>query len=119
MFSERVAKLLDAHKAVGYEKIAVDSTGVQVLTPTVVTEPTDRPYYALVTVVLDATATVTTNALHMRLDGTAPTGADGMPLGQGGFIMLEGYDQIRSFKVIATEAGKTHSLRVQYFRLGK
>lgn len=118
MFNEKIAKLLDGKKAVGYEKINVTSAGVVVLTPTAHSKPEDKPYFALITPVLDSTATVTTSAINFRLDGTAPDATNGLILGQGGMLMLSGFDQISNFKAIATEAGKTHTLRVQYFKLG-
>lgn len=115
-YTDKLAKLLDGHKCVGQQTIAVSNAAMSLSPPATV--PEDKPYFAWIAPIIDSAATNTATALSFTLDGTTPTAAVGLPLGIGGLLVAEGFSQITNFKIVGVEAGKTHSLRVCYFKLG-
>lgn len=92
-----------------YEQVTVDDSPVVTLTP-----PTSA-YSAVIIFEADATSADTTKIVYLTEDGTAPTSSSGMPFGHLDTYEVTHIDNIKNFKVIGIEAGKTHKLNIQYY----
>ncbi len=55
---------------------------------------------------------------RFRCDATAPTAAEGMPVGDNGSFEIKGTDNLNNFKIIGINAGKTHTLRIEFYGKG-
>lgn len=69
---------------------------------------------ALVSIETDGTEANTTSPVRFAI-GTDPTAAAGIPLGNGGSYLVCGTEALAAFKLIATAAGPTITVQVQYF----
>lgn len=77
-----------------------------------------KVYIAEIVLEADHDETNAVKAAHFRVDGAAlPTAASGMPLGNGSVYELQGYEQIRNFRIIGVTGGLTHTLQVTYYTL--
>lgn len=95
---------------IGYEKLAVDShtTAVKLTVPA-------KANYAILRLVADATTTDKTLVIRFRMDGTAPTTAEGMPIGDKESFDISETQNLTNFRAISIEASKTHYLYILYF----
>lgn len=116
--NEKIAKHLAAKKPIGFESFTFDSTVAKSLTPPVQAAPEDRAYIAIVSLEADPGETNPIVTAHFREDGPAPTAIEGMTLGHGWQYEIQGYDQIKNFKIIAVTSDRTHRLQVTYYKLG-
>lgn len=94
----------------GYEDLEVDDTEAKALTVP------EGAVSASVFFEVDASATNKTRALRYKENGTGPTAASGQAFGDGDVLELFGKTSLDNFKIIGIEAGKTHTLRVQYYK---
>lgn len=92
----------------GYEQISLTNT-VQTL-PSI---PTDA-MFAIVVIESDPTSTAKVKA-RFREDATAPTTSTGMPLVELGIYQVV-KSNLENFKLIGTEAGKNHTVNIQYYK---
>ena len=97
---------------VDYEKLSVGDAAVVTLNVPASAQK------AILTVIGDATAANSDRVIHFREDGNNPTtgtSGEGMPIGDNGTYTILSADNLANFKMIGIEAGKTHSVRVQYY----
>ena len=94
----------------GYEDLVVDESEAKDLTVP------DDAVSASIFFEVDASATNKARALRYKENGTAPTANSGQPFGDGDVLELFGKTSLDNFKVIGIEAGKSHVLRVQYYK---
>ena len=73
--------------------------------------------YAICVIEADATQADQARVARFRCDNTAPTAAEGMPLGDNGSFEVKG-DNLNTFKIIGITAGKTHTVRVEFYGAG-
>jgi hypothetical protein len=107
--------LLHGGRCLGYEKLTVDDA------PAVALTPSAGAKYAILFVEADATNANLNRAIHWREDGTNPTtgaAGEGMVLGDNGVLDIKGAANIADFRMIGREAGKVHTVRVQYYGQG-
>ena len=55
-------------------------------------------------------------SVFFEVDGTAPTATSGQSFGDGDVLELFGKTSLDNFQVIGIEAGKSHILRIQYYK---
>jgi hypothetical protein len=53
--------------------------------------------------------------VRFREDGEAPSSLEGMPLGDFGVYEVKGAENMQRFKIIGTELGRQHKVRIQFF----
>lgn len=94
----------------GYEDLAVDDSEAKELTVP------EGAVSASIFFEVDASSTNKSRALRYKENGTAPTTDSGQPFGDGDVLELFGKISLDNFKVIGIEAGKSHILRVQYYK---
>jgi hypothetical protein len=99
---------------IGYQNILVDDTVVKTLTPPLYS------LFALITVEADPATADKKKVIRFTEDNLSiPTnvaGTDlGMPLGDLSIYECKGLANLPAFQMIGREAGKTHSVRVQYY----
>ena len=94
----------------GYEDLTVDDSEAKELTVP------DDAVSASIFFEVDASTTNKTRALRYKENGTAPTANSGQPFGDGDVLELFGKTSLDNFQVIGIEAGKSHVLRVQYYK---
>jgi hypothetical protein len=98
-------------KCIGYEAISVGDT-----TPMTLTKAPSSSFSAIITVEGDSTVASSSKVVRFTEDGTTPTATIGMPLGNLDTYEVQFLDNIQAFKCLGIEAGKTHSLKVQYYQ---
>lgn len=109
---ERIVSISERNlnrKSVGEQKVSVGSGAVVTLTL-----PTTAAYALLV--VEDGGSANTAKSLRFYESGTAPTAANGIPLGDLDAYEIIGPDCLANFKMIGIEAGKTHTVQIIYYR---
>ena len=94
----------------GYEDLTVDDSEEKSLTV-----PSDA-VSASVFFEVNSTTTDKARALRYKENGTAPTANSGQPFGDGDVLELFGKTSLDNFQVIGIEAGKSHILRIQYYK---
>ena len=94
----------------GFQKITVDSTQVKSLSI-----PSDA-VSATLQLEADATTTNKQKVIRVKYAGTSPTLTEGFVYEDGIIIPLAGRDNLQKIRVIGLEAGKQHTLWVQYYR---
>ena len=94
----------------GYEDLTVNDTEEKGLTVP------DNAVSASVFFEIDDSATNKARALRYKENGTAPTANSGQPFGDGDVLELFGKSSLDNFKIIGIEAGKSHVLRIQYYK---
>lgn len=111
--SNRVTELLNGvlrgGECVGYESIDVDETAAEGLTIP------GGASQALIAIEASSTATNPDRVVRWRADGTSPTTAEGMPLGDNGSLLVKNTTDLGNIEFIGIEAGKTHKVRVSYY----
>lgn len=111
--------LVHGGKCLGYEKISVDDTAVKTLT---IAGATVNAKYAILFVDADQTNANLNKAINWTEDGTDPTNNagtnQGLILGDNSVLEVKGAANLAAFKMIGKEAGKTHTVRVQYYGQG-
>jgi hypothetical protein len=109
--SEMLYGLLTGGRCIKDDSFTVDNTAAVSLVIPV------GAVWALLVVEADATATSTDKVVRFTLDGTTvPDAVIGMPLGDLDPLDVKDEKNLSNFKVIGIEAGKTHTVRVQYFK---
>ncbi len=92
-----------------FEQVSVtDSSAVTLVPPT-------NAFSALIGIEAASGIADSTKAVRYREDGTAPTASVGKILGDGDEYECTLQDNIRNFKVIGIDAGKTHTLNITYY----
>lgn len=71
---------------------------------------------ALISVEADATVADSTRVVRFLETGATPTASVGMALGNNDTYEVRTSDNLRNFKVIGIEAGKTQSLKINYYQ---
>jgi hypothetical protein len=99
---------------IGHEYIDVTDAAVKTLTKPADAEGNNASY-ALLVLEGDSTSADLSKCVRWTMEGTDPTAADGMPLGDNGVFEIQNETNLDAFKVIGIEAGKTHKLRVAYY----
>lgn len=94
----------------GYEDLEVDHSKVKTLTVP------DEAFSASIFFEADDSTLKPKRALRYKENGTAPTANSGQAFGDGDVLELFGKNSLNNFKVIGIENGKTHVLRVQYYK---
>ncbi len=94
----------------GYEDLTVDDTEAKGLTVP------DNAVSASVFFEIADSATNKARALRYKENGTYPTANSGQPFGDGDVLELFGKSSLDNFKIIGIEAGKSHILRIQYYK---
>ena len=94
----------------GFQKITLDTTQVKLLTI-----PTDA-VSATLQLEADSTTTNKQKVIRVKYSGTNPTLTDGFVYEDGIIIPLAGRDNLQKLRIIGLEAGKQHTLWVQYYR---
>lgn len=94
----------------GYEDLTVDDTEAKSLTVP------DNAVSATVFFEIDTAATNKARAVRYKENGTAPTVDSGLPFGDGDVLELFGKTSLDNFQVIGIETGKSHVLRIQYYK---
>jgi hypothetical protein len=93
----------------GFEKLSVTNT------PAVELTVPQKALAAVIIVEADATSADLKKVVRFREDGNPPTATDGMPLGDMNFYEVRGDASLKAFRIIGIEAGKTHTLSIQYY----
>lgn len=104
-----LSAILYTGKCLGYEKLPI--TGGAAIALAAVAA---NARLALCVLEADASLVGQARVARYREDGTAPTTAEGMPIGDNGVFELTG-ENIAAFKAISLDPTKTHYLRVQYY----
>lgn len=94
----------------GYEDITITDAEAKSLTVP------DDAVSAEIHIEADGTATKPNRVIRYKQNGTAPTANIGMALGDGDVIEVFGKANLDVFEAIGIEAGKSHSLRIQYYK---
>lgn len=94
----------------GYEDLQVNESEVKSLTLP------DNAIAAIITIEADSTATNKCMSLRIKENGADPGANSGIAIGDSDIIEVAGRDSLESFRAIGIEAGKTHSLRIQYYK---
>ena len=94
----------------GYEDLTVDDSEAKGLTVP------DIAVSASVFFEVDGSATNKARALRYKENGTAPTATSGQSFGDGDVLELFGKTSLDNFQVIGIEVGKSHILRIQYYK---
>ena len=94
----------------GYEDLSVsDTLAVSLTVPVTATSAT-------VFFEADESADNKARAVRVKDNGTEPTSSSGFAFGEGDFLEIYGQARMTAFRAIGLEAGKTQTLRVQYYR---
>lgn len=93
----------------GYEQLSITDTALSTLTP-----PKDTQI-ALIAIEADPTATQSVACRFSESPSHEPTITVGMPLVDLGIYEVKGADNIKNFKIICAEAGKTAIVNIQYY----
>jgi hypothetical protein len=101
--------LLTGGECAGFETLLVDADNVSAL------NPPENSVYALLVMEADETSADKSRVGRFREDGEQPTALEGIPLGDLTTYEVKGKFNLLNFLIIGIEAGKVHSLRVQYF----
>jgi hypothetical protein len=70
-----------------------------------------------ISVEADSTSTDKLRVVRYTLNQQDPDTDLGQALGDNDFLELRNSEQVRNFRVIGLEAGKTHKLKIQYFNV--
>lgn len=108
--------------AIDYEAITVSTVSIgfttaKIVVQTASTNTTEGSAYIDTKRVDEALVTVETNPIRFRLDGTAPTSAEGHLLQAGDSIVVSGFSNVSKLRFIR-QGGADATLRVTYYRKG-
>jgi hypothetical protein len=101
--------LLTGGDCIGYEKITVDSALAVGL------DYPEATVYALLVVEADLTSADKSKVIRFLETPFLPTATEGIPLGDLSVYEVKGKPNLKNFRAIGIEAGKNHSIAVQYF----
>ena len=114
--------LIAGGEAIAYESLSVNNSSFTTLT---IPNTNDKVVYARVIMEADATTTDPTKAARFIQSPNIGTGkstitptnlkAQGFLLADKGTFTISGLGNLKSFKCIGLDAGKTHTLRVEYY----
>jgi len=111
---DKIASLLSrvdrGKKCIGFEQISVTDGSVATLT-----KAPSSAFSAFITVEESSSGAGTGKVIRFTQDGTTPTATVGVPLGDLDIYEVTNLDNIKTFKMIGIEAGKTHVINVEYF----
>lgn len=94
---------------IGYENLVV--TDAAAVAPTI---PADTVQARLIVAANAATA-IAGRALRFREDGTDPTAANGMLLGDLSVYFISNPANLANLKLIGIDAGLSHNVHIQYY----
>ena len=94
----------------GYEDISVSHSEAKALTVP------EKAVSAEIHIEADDTASKPSRVVRYKHNGTTPTSNSGKSLGDSDVIEVFGKANLDAFKVIGIENGKSHFLRVQYYK---
>jgi len=94
----------------GYEDIVIDETKAKSLTVPA------GAISATLTFEVDETSENKSRAVRMKDNGTAPTKDSGQGFGDNDILEIYGVERLNAFQAIGIEVGKSHALRVQYYK---
>ena len=95
----------------GYQNLVVGAAAVSLSVP-------ENTLYALLVVEADPTSAEKAKVIRFKEFDTItnpPTATVGIPLGDLSIYEVKGVENLLNFKVIGIEAGKVHSIKIQYF----
>lgn len=108
-----LSAILHGGKCLGYEALAFDDA------PAVALTVPPGAQYAIAVLEADATEAGLPRVARFRTNASAdPTAVIGMPLGDNGSVEIKGADNLVTFKIIGITAGKSHSLKIEYYGAG-
>lgn len=110
--NELLYAILAGVDCLGYENLEVSDFGMVSLTPP------ENAVWAMLVLEADPTTADKTRAIRfcdLFEDEEFPTAFEGVPLGHLGYYRIKGKKNLQNFRAIGVEAGKTHSLKVQYY----
>jgi hypothetical protein len=96
-------------ECVGYVTLDVNAEGLATLAIP------EQARYAMLVVESDPNQYNKDIVVRFREDGEAPSSSDGMPLGDLGVYEVKGAENMQRFKIIGTEQGRQHKIRIQFF----
>ena len=104
--------ILTGGDCLAYQELLVDS-----ITPKGLTFPAGTVYALIIVEANSGTADKTKVIRFKEADNVSnpPTAVRGIPLGDLSVYEVKGTSNLTNFKVIGIEAGKVHSLKIQYF----
>jgi hypothetical protein len=111
-----LSALLYGGKCLGYKSLSFDET-VAVLLSAVAGGIPAGALYAIIAIEADATEAGNARVARFRTDNTAPTAAEGMPVGDNGTFEVKG-ENLATLSIIGITAAKTHSLKVEFYGQG-
>lgn len=115
--------LLVGGQALAFETVAVSNAALVSLPIGNNTAWADKIVYCRIMLEVDATASITNKAVRFvqspSIGGASVTGSlvtnNGFAFGDLGIITVNGPENMKNFRCIGVEAGKTHHLRVEYY----
>jgi len=124
VIEEMIFNIMMGGEALAYETITVDDTAIKTLVLPTSTTWVGKFKYAQIIVEADTTTTAKSKAIRFLECDKTPANltisltelkAKGMPLGDMGVYEVKGLENLAHFKFVGLEAGKVHSLRIQYY----
>lgn len=108
--SQLLLALLTGGDCLQYNNVPVNDTQVTTLSPV------SGTVYALIVVEADPTTMDKSKVIRFsEMQATIVSAINGLPLGDLGVYEVKGMSNLQNFKAIGIEAGKSHTLRIQYF----
>lgn len=103
----------NGRRCTGKAKISITGATAQTLLASI---PNDQTKFARISIEADATSATQNLVMRFWESGDAPTATDGQPVGHLDVIELTNRQNLCNFKIIATDAAKTHTLQVLFYR---
>ncbi len=118
-----LSAILYGGKCLQYSELTVDDAAIVDLTDAVAVGvgANGLPAAAkacLIVVEAGATEADAARVVRFRQDGGDPSATEGMPVGDNGSFEIKGGSNLANFKVIGITAGKTHTLRIEFYGAG-
>jgi len=101
-------KLLNGQTCIGKEKIDLTNAIKTLTVPIGCTK-------AILSIEADDSSADKAKVARFYETGDIPNATDGMPLGDNNVYEIIGETNLSNFKLIGIEAGKTHTVQIQYF----
>lgn len=113
-----LSAILYGGKCISYKSFTFDDSALKSFADLVDGLPAGAKS-ALVIIEADTTEVDQPRVARFTQDGTTdPTTAIGMPVGDNGSFEIRGSANLAAFKIIGITAGKTHTLRVEFYGAG-
>lgn len=103
-----LAGILLGGTVIGYEELTVGSGAVAVLTPP------DKAKKAILVMEADGSSSNLRKVARYKIGDTNPTANEGFPISDEAVFEVGTLYNLKRFKVIGIQAGKTHKIQVEY-----